>query len=163
MVNTERLVFGPVLLDSVKQLTRRVEILPEGLLNDDAVDAALGIVAVLLDVFGDGDKHAGRKGEVEDAVALLRLVLCLNLVEVLRQPVERRAILIRTGHVAECLLERLNGVRDFLVLCDALDVRRRAALEVVLLLLCARIADDFGIAGEETLAEQRKERRKGLR
>lgn len=53
VVDSERLVLGPLLLQVPHHLPRRLEVLSKGLLDDDSVDAGFGVV-VLLETLGDG-------------------------------------------------------------------------------------------------------------
>lgn len=67
------LLLLPLGLEALLHLTGRLEVLAKGLLDDDAVDAVLGVV-VLLKVGSDDGKDRGRQGHVEDAVLRALLV-----------------------------------------------------------------------------------------
>ena len=58
MINAERFILRPVLLERSEKLARRLEVFPKGLLDNDPIDAILGIIA-LLDAPCDGDKDRG--------------------------------------------------------------------------------------------------------
>lgn len=161
VVNTERLVFGPVLLKSVEELSAGVEVLAERFLDDDAIDALLAI-AVLLAVGGDGDEDGWWKSEVEETMALLTLVARLDLLDVFLEVLEGGVILISTGDVAAELLEFLDLGVNVLIVVWVFDVRGGAFVELCLIHLCASIADDFDVSREEAIAIEAEEGRKGL-
>lgn len=92
MVDAERLVLRPVLLERREQLAARLRVFPERLLDDDPVHARR--IAVLSEVLRDGDEHRRREREVEHAVARLALVFALDLLEVLGQVLECLRVLI---------------------------------------------------------------------
>lgn len=162
VVDTECLFLAPVLLQRAEKFTGRFQVLAEGFLNNDSVDATTRHVTVLLEVFGDGDKDAGRKGKIEQAVALFRLVLGFDLLEVLVEHVEGFAILVATGDIAGEVLELLDLCGDVRVVVGVLDVRGGAFVELVLVHLCACIPDDFDVAREEALVVETKECGEGL-
>ncbi len=58
MINAERFILSPVLLERSEKLARRLEVFPKGLLDDDPINAILGEIA-LLDPPRDGDKDSG--------------------------------------------------------------------------------------------------------
>jgi hypothetical protein len=79
VVDPEGLLLLPGRLELAHHVARALEVVSEGLLDDDSVDALVG-VAGLLEVLGDGDEDVGRQGHVKDAVAIGRLALGVGLV-----------------------------------------------------------------------------------
>jgi len=58
MIDAECFILGPVLLERSEKLARRLEVFPKGLLDNDPIDAILGVIA-LLDPPCDRDKDSG--------------------------------------------------------------------------------------------------------
>ena len=69
VVDAEDLVFVEDGVDLVVELDGGVEVVAEGLLDDDADAALIGLGhALRAEVFDDGRKKLGRGGEIEEAV-----------------------------------------------------------------------------------------------
>lgn len=147
MIDPEGLIFGPVLLDGVEQLTGGVEILTEGFLDDDAV-GTIGRMTLLLEMLGYRDEHARGQGEIEDAIGLLGCITGLDLFEGGVQNLERFGVVVTTGDVAGEALELLECGIEVGVAFRLLDVRGDAFVIFSIVHLCTRIPDDFYILGQ---------------
>ena len=69
MINAEGFILRPVLFERSEKLARRLEVFPKGLLDNDPIDAILGVIA-LLDTPCDGNEDCRGQCEIKDAVAL---------------------------------------------------------------------------------------------
>jgi hypothetical protein len=65
VIDSERLLLGPLRLEVSHHLSRRVKVLSKRLLDDDSVDAG-GRVVVLLETSGNGDEDGGRESHLTD-------------------------------------------------------------------------------------------------
>ena len=133
-----------------------LEVLAEGLLYDDAIDAMLAVAAGL-EVSSDRDEDGGGESEIEDAIAVLGLIRRLDLLEVFLEVLEGRGVLVAARDVAAELLELVDLCGDGLVVVGVLDVGGGAFVELGLVHLCARIADDVHVAREEAIAIEAEE------
>lgn len=108
VINPERLLFRPVLLEGPEENTRGLKILSEWLLDNNTAFAIVGShVALLLEMLSDWDEDTGGKGEVEEPVALLILVTRLDLLKGFIEILEGRAIFIASRNIRRQLLELL--------------------------------------------------------
>lgn len=105
MVNTEGLIFGPVLLQGAQQFASRVGVFSERLFNDDTVDTALGNITMFLQIFANGDKDTGRKGEVEETVTFFVLVVRFNFFQMRIQTIKSVTVLVISSDVRQQRLE----------------------------------------------------------
>lgn len=154
VVDTEDLLLLPVGLEGFLQLARAVEVLAEGLLDDDPGETVLG-VAVALQLIGDGDEDTGGQSHVEDTVLLL--LALFDLVEMLVQVDEGVVLVVLAGDVGAHLAEVLKQLLDFF--CGHLDVGLDALQVFFVVHLCPGISDDFDILGEELVAVLKKSRK----
>ena len=69
MVNAERFILRPVLLERSEKLARRLEVFTKGLLDNDPINAIFGVI-VLLDPPCDRDKDRRGQCEVKNAIAV---------------------------------------------------------------------------------------------
>jgi hypothetical protein len=151
VIDTEGLLLGPVLFDRVEELSGRFKVLAKRLLDDDTIDTARLVVAVLLEVLGDGDEDTGRESQVEDPVGFLRLIMRLNLLQVSVEFVERFAFLVAARDVCGHLSKGLDGGGDLGIIVGVLQVRGLALVELSWVHFGAGISDDFDVPREEAL------------
>ncbi len=157
MIDTERLILRPVLLDRAKKLTRRIQVFAEGLLDNNSVYATTRDVAMFLEILGNGNEDTGGESKIEEAVALLGLVLGFDLFQVLVEVIKSGAVLVTAGNIRGDVLEFLNFGRDLRIIVGVLDIRGRPFVKLGLIHLGPRIADNFDISGKEILSEETKE------
>jgi len=112
VINTEGLVLGPPLLNTPKKLAGRFKVLSKGFLNDDAVDTSFRDIALFFDVLGDGNEDSGGKRKVEDAVALLGLIMRFDFFQMLVEVSKRLGVFISPCDVRERRLERFDLVLE---------------------------------------------------
>lgn len=108
MINTEGLIFGPVLLQGAQQFAGRVGVLSERLFNDYAIDTALGNITMFLQIFANRDKDTGRKGEVEETVTFFGLIMRFDLFQMRIQTIESVTVLIISSDVRQQRLELID-------------------------------------------------------
>lgn len=157
MIDTERLVLCPVLLEGSQKLAAGLEVLAERLFYNDTVLAILG-VALLLEVLSNRNEDAGREGEVEETVALLGLVFRLDVVHnKLVEVLERRRVLVAARDVEAELLELLELRLAVRIVVGDLDVRGDALVVFGIVHLGTSIAYDVDIARQEAHAVETEE------
>ena len=147
VVDAVQLVLGPVGLEAALERAGALEVLAEGLLDDDAADA-LGGVAAALQALRNLGEDAGGQRHVEEAVglglALLQLLHVLGQVdEALVVGVLARDVGAQAAEVVELLLDLLGG--RLYVGPDAPEV-------LLVVHFRARITDDLDVIGEELVA-----------
>ena len=112
--------------------------------DNDSSNTAFGIT-VLLQVVGDGDENARRKGHVEDSVLLL--LSFLQLLQVFIQLNERAILVVLPGDV--CTEAAKSFQLLFNLFCGDLNVRPNPPDVLRMVHLCPRISDDLNILGKE--------------
>lgn len=99
-------------------------------------------------MLGHCDENAGGKSHVEDAIVLL--ATALKLAQVLLELDERLVFVVLARDVRAVAAELLELLLQ--LLCGGLDVRLDALEELLVVHLCARIADDANVLGKEVVA-----------
>lgn len=159
VVNPERFVLCPVLLDGPNELSARLGVFTERLFDDDPVDTTPEDVTVPLEVLGDRDEDRRREGEIEDTVPLLGLILGFDLVKVFVKPLERLVRIICAGDVGRDGLELLDLLLHLFLVTGVFDVSRYPLVVLLRVHLRPSIADDFDVPREKALSVESEKSR----
>jgi hypothetical protein len=162
MVNPESFILGPVLFDGSQQLASRIKILSERFFDDDAIDPSCYNITVLLEVFGDRDEYARRKGKVEDTIAFFGLVTRFEFLEMLIKFIERSSVFVVTRDICGEVLEFLQGGGRMRIIIWVLDVRCLSFQKLLSIHLSSCITNDLQILWEKALSVEAKKGREGL-